>query len=117
MRKFVFPVFLSVMSVLLALSIAATAYAVANYQPNAYTDGIRGGKYPIWTIITTPEGVRDAAAAQGLIPDANTNVMGFARFNKALTTCTIWVPPLGFDTLWIWAHEIKHCNEGDFHAK
>ncbi len=39
--------------------------------------------------------------------------LGYAELVK--TPCVIHVPPLTPETLWIWTHEIKHCELGHWH--
>lgn len=76
-----------------------------------------GEKRRIVTFVETPEDISDRAVRMGLIAeDQKSRVRGLAQFNKALTYCRIYVPPLRPETLWTWQHEIHgHCDKGAFH--
>lgn len=93
------------------------ALEVSARTPHVFYDDIRGAGFPITTIIETPEAIHDEAVSRGLTTeDSDIVVMGIAAYNVGLTICTIWVPPLTAETLWIWVHEVRHCNTGAFHA-
>ena len=87
----------------------------------ALVDGARGKKYPITLIIETPKNIHAEAIRRGMIEKGakkdgqDIRVVGFATYSKDLTFCMIWVPPLSLTTVWVWIHEILHCNTGPFH--
>lgn len=102
---------------LIAVSGVAVTLGAMDHEPHVFPDGVRGKSYPIILVIETHEAIQKEAIRRGMLKeDAETSALGFASYNEALTICTIWVPTLRMNTMWIWVHEILHCNIGAFHG-
>lgn len=84
-------------------------------EPTVWTAPPAGTPPEITLFIRTPLQILEAARAEG----HRGHVVGLTQFRRTWSGglhCTISVPPLTLFTMWIWNHEIRHCNEGDFHG-
>ncbi len=73
----------------------------------------------ITVIIQSPEQIQSSWEARG----NEEQVMGWAYWqvpadgsDDTPRNCIIHVPELAVTTFYIWLHEIKHCQVGDFHS-
>lgn len=73
----------------------------------------------ITVVIQSPEQVQSSWEARG----NDSRVSGWATWevpsdgsSVSPRNCIIHVPELTIVTFYIWLHEIKHCQDGDFHS-
>ncbi len=73
----------------------------------------------ITVVIQSPEQIQSSWEARG----NDSKVMGWAHWeilpdgsDDTPLNCVIHVPNLTATTFYIWLHEIKHCQDGDFHS-